>query len=343
MRVLVPLLVASTLVLGPGLADAVHAEPKAWSFSWNSTVFGRLPAGEPFRTEMSGRATAHLAVTAATITVTFDTPFGTAHAAVDRETLGFTTSFALPFNVPDELDGHGRDLYAGEVAVAQYHWSGDIAAPEAFMIEVTLPGSGPSPEFRFVGTGTREVFTAWLTAPANGATVTGTVTVRARSDGGTGPTRTMHLYVDGEPYATRTVAAEATAAFTLNTASLARGTHTLSVHAVDGSGTEAVDTHRITVTHPTRPGVSFSVTSNQTVRGSTRVTIGVNGLAAGAKRYRILVDGRQVGFRVITAATTVWWWNTGAYANGTHTVAVRVVDVNGREANGSVRTVIANQ
>jgi hypothetical protein len=342
MPVLAGLLVASLLALAPGFVPPVDAGDPAWSFSWNSTAFGRLPAGEPFRTEMSGRGIAHVAVTAETVTVTFGTPFGTAHAAIDRETLGFTTSFTLPFNVPEELDGHGRDLYAGESAVAQYRWSGDIAAPDAFMLEVTLPGSGPSPEFRFVGTGTREVLTAWLTTPANGASVHGTVTVRAGSDGGTGPSRAMHLDVDGERYATRTVAAGATATFTLDTGSLARGTHTITIHAVDGSGTEAVDSHRITVVDVARPGVSFSVANHQTVRRSTPVTVSVSGLAQGAKRYRILVDGRQVGFRVITAARTVWWWNTAAYPNGTHTVAIRVVDVHGREANGSVRVIVAN-
>ena len=97
----------------------------------------------------------------------------------------------------------------------------------------------------------------------------------------------------------------------------------------------------MTVNNATASAVAFSLTNDQVIWNSVPVQITANGLAAGTKRFYILVDGTQVGYRITTSPTT-WWWNTLNYSNGTHTLRVRVVDANGVEATGEVRVIIAN-
>jgi hypothetical protein len=86
---------------------------------------------------------------------------------------------------------------------------------------------------------------------------------------------------------------------------------------------------------PTR-AVTFSLTPGQVVSGSVGVKMTATGLQAGAYRWYISLDGRQVSYRVESTTGITWWWNTSGLAAGTHALSVRVVDAGGREAPGGV-------
>jgi thermitase len=83
--------------------------------------------------------------------------------------------------------------------------------------------------------------TASITSPANGATVSGTVTVRAGASDNVGVSG-MTLYINGQQVAT---SSGGSLSYSWNTRKLAAGNHTLKVEARDAAGN--VGSHSITV------------------------------------------------------------------------------------------------
>ena len=338
------LLLSALLSLAPSFVTDAAAQA-VYSFSWHSEVSGRDREGSSFTGRLSGHGTARVTVTAQLVVIQFDTPLGPARAEIQRDTLAFAQNTTLPFNVPAAIAFDrvgGRALFEGDF-IATY--AGPLDSPSR-TLNVTLrqPGSGPSPEFSFVGAGVLQEFTAWLTSPANGATVSGTVPVGMLAQGGTGTSRTYRLSVDGTVVSTQTVTNGGTASYALNAAGLSNGTHTLMLQVTDQRGAVATDTRTINVSSTTSASaVSFSLTPNQTVRGSVPVQVAVTGLAAGTKRYVISVDGVQAGLRVVSTTTITWYFRTTNWPNGTHRLSVRVTDATGREATGAVNVLVQNQ
>ena len=342
MRVLV-VVVLGLLSLFPVLAPPAEAQYGPYAFSWHSQVDGETPDGEPAGGVISGRSIAFITETPSTVIIDFDTPVGPARVEIQREDFGISTyATQIPFEFPQIAGGEGRRLYECG-CIAGYSWAGQNPfRPETFRVFVALPGSGPSPNMRFVGAGALEAYVAWIRGPLDGSTISGTVPLGLTSNGGTGVARTYRLYVDDVLISTQPVTNGGGASFAWNTTTVPNGPHRLLLEVEDEAGDRVGDLRQVTVSNATAPSVTFNLTRDQVIRSSVPVQISVSGLAAGNKRYFILVDGTQVAFRIITANTTTWWWNTGNYTNGTHTLRVRVVDVNGREAVGEVRVIIAN-
>ncbi len=98
-----------------------------------------------------------------------------------------------------------------------------------------------------------------VTAPANGATVSGTVTVTASASDAVGVTRVEFL-VDGSPVGTDTTAPYELA---WNSAGVANGAHTLAARAFDAAGNQATDSDTtVTVSNSgTQTPVTVSFTS----------------------------------------------------------------------------------
>lgn len=264
----------TTMVIALVLASLLPAAPAVaqsgtYSFSWDADVMGRALDGTIVSARISGRATARLGATATSLTVDFDTPLGPAHVDLARDTLAFASG-QLPFDVPAPLGpivgASGRDVYSTN-GVAPAAWSasgGSATAPDTFALRVTMPGSGPAPEYTFVATGTRQELTAWLTAPADGATVSGAVSVGMTSHGGVGTARTLRLAVDGGLVATATVVDGMTATSVVDTATLANGGHTLRLTVQDASGATASDERSVTVANSAAASVTWSLAPNQT-------------------------------------------------------------------------------
>jgi len=347
MRVLAALIVALGLGLfAPGLVPDAAAQTTTYSFSWYSEVFGNDPSSGSFNVRLAGHGTARITVTTTTVVLDFDTPLGPAHAEISRD-MGNAQNTRLPFFVPGFMtsDGVGRRMLHGDEYLADYDSnSGLPASPTGFEVRLSQPGSGPQPQFTFVGTGTLQPFTAWMTSPADGATVSGTISVGALGHGGAGITRTFQLYVDSALAQTQQITNGGSATFSLNTTTLSNGSHTVGVNVTDEAGAVAGDARTITVNNATASArvIFFNLTNDQVIRGSYQVQLGTSGLAAGTKRFYISVDGRQVSYWVVTTTGINWWWNTTGYANGTHTLSVRVVDSTGREVTGTVRVIINN-
>ena len=97
-----------------------------------------------------------------------------------------------------------------------------------------------------------------VTAPANGATVSGTVTVTASASDAVGVTRVEFL-VDGSPVGSDTTAPYE---FAWNSTGVSNGSHTLAARAFDAAGNQATDSDTtVTVSNsgnPTPVTVSFT-------------------------------------------------------------------------------------
>src|SRR2546430_14730922 len=91
------------------------------------------------------------------------------------------------------------------------------------------------------GTAPPPPLTARFTSPANGATVSGTVTVGMEVGGASGASNTFRLTIDGTLASTQTVTGT-TASFAWNTSALANGSHTLALRASDAAGRTATAT-----------------------------------------------------------------------------------------------------
>ena len=333
-------LLVALLSFAPGFVPDAAAQA-VYNFSWNSEATGRDIEGNVVTRRLSGQTTARVNVTASLVIIDFDTPLGTAHVEVQRDTLAFAQDTFLPFDVPPAIGGEGRGLY-GDFWLATY--AGPLGTPSRTLtITLRQPGSGPAPELTFVGSGTLQTFTAWVTRPPNGATVSGTISVGMLAEGGVGTDRTYQLSVDGKVVSTQTVTTGGPASYAVNTRTLSNGRHTLTLRATDEAGAVAVDTNTIEVANSTTaPGVTLNLTQNQVVRGSVAVRATATGLATGTKRFYLLVDGVQAGYQVVTTTTITWYFRTLNWPDGTHTFAVRVVDANGRQVTRSVSVTIAN-
>ena len=168
------LALAAVLVLAVG----APAHAAIWDFSWVSEWRGRVlgPGGEPdfVSTTASGRSTATITPDAVppspvnpdsrTLRVNFETRAGLAHVNVDdsRDVLNLLPGTQLlPFNVPaGAIQGPpGFGLLSLET-LGTYTWTGNFQNPVRFEVVALQPGSGPSPQVTFRGSGTRRSVSA---------------------------------------------------------------------------------------------------------------------------------------------------------------------------------------
>ena len=135
--------------------------------------------------------------------------------------------------------------YAGQTIQILFRAACDFTLPTTFRIDdvslrVTTPGSGG---------GDTTPPTTSITAPANGATVSGTTAVTATASDNVGVVK-MELYIDGALTTSNTNAASLS--FSWNTTTVANGSHTLVSKAYDAAanvGTSATIT--VTVSNAT--------------------------------------------------------------------------------------------
>ena len=194
----------------------------------------------------------------------------------------------------DPASGYGRvDAYAAVSAAAGYTPPADTTAP-----------------------------TVAMTAPVDGATVSGTAVVDVTADDNVGVVK-VDLYVDGVYFVSDTTAPYS---FAWDTTALANGSHTLQAVASDAANNSA-STAPISVTvfntppDTTPPVVSIAApAAGATVAGTTTVsaTATDNG---GVAKVELYVDG--VLYATDAAAPYAFSWNTTTSSNGSHTLAGR--------------------
>src|SRR5437899_1048374 len=179
--------------------------------------------------------------------------------------------------------------------------------------------------------------TVSMTAPASGATVSGTTTITATASDNVGVAGVQFL-LDGANLGTEDTAAPYAVAWT--TTAAANGSHTLTARARDAAGNTTTSA-AITVTvsnDTTPPTVSMTApASGATVSGTPTITASASD-NVGVAGVQFKVDGANLGVEDTTAPYTVSW-NTTSIANGSHTLTAVARDAAGNTTTAAAVTV----
>ena len=184
---------------------------------------------------------------------------------------------------------------------------------------------------------------AAITSPANGTTVSGTVSVGMSVTGASGSSNTFRLSIDGTVVSTQTVATT-TASFSWNTKNLLNGTHTLSVTVTDATGASATSpTVSVTVSNAYAIFIT-APTAGTTVSGTNWVVIWWEGAQTAPPNYTVTVAGVTVvpSTPASNPQPTSLPWDTRQVPNGPQTITVTGIDGAGRTATASVGVTVSN-
>jgi len=182
--------------------------------------------------------------------------------------------------------------------------------------------------------------TVAITAPSNGATVSGTVNVSVVANDDVG-VFAVQLLVDNV-----TVGSEDTTApysFSLNTVSLTNGVHAITARARDAAGnttTSAVVNITVSNAAPDLTAPTVSVTApaaNSTVSGTVNVTANASD-NTGVVGVQFLLNGVALGAEDTTAPYSTSW-NTTGLTNGNYILSARARDGAGNMTTSSGVTV----
>ena len=180
-----------------------------------------------------------------------------------------------------------------------------------------------------------------ISAPANGATVSGTATAVSATASDNVGVFSVQFMLDGSALGS----ADTTSPYsvTWNTTQTSNGSHALTAVARDAAGNQATST-TVTVTvanttsDTTAPAVSLTApAAGATVSGATAISatasdnVGVSGV-------KFLVDGTLVGVEDATAPYGVSW-DTTAATNGAHTLTAVARDAAGNSTTSAPITV----
>jgi hypothetical protein len=188
--------------------------------------------------------------------------------------------------------------------------------------------------------------TVSMTSPADGANVSGTVTLQASAaaSGGAGITSVQFL-LDGQPLGAPVTSAPYSYNWTVGSTSL--GAHTLSARASDSAGNVATAAS-VTVNvvtggggggpDTTPPTVSITnPTAGETVSGTTPLAASASDNVAVAA-VQFFLDGKAIGSPV-TAPPYAISWDTTTAASGTHMLSAQATDTSGNVGSSSAVTV----
>ncbi|MFN3650210.1 MAG: Ig-like domain-containing protein [Armatimonadota bacterium] len=176
-----------------------------------------------------------------------------------------------------------------------------------------------------------------ISSPGSGATVLGNTVIGASATDNVGVSY-VDFYVDGVKLATDTAAPYS---YTWNTTTLANGSHTVKVVAVDAAGNAGSAQIGVTVSNSTadttRPTVSVtSPTAGAGVDRHLYVYVSASD-NVGVKRVELFVDGRYVAAQ--TAAPFTTYVDTKKWSKGGHTLQVRAYDAAGNSGSSALVTV----
>jgi hypothetical protein len=179
-----------------------------------------------------------------------------------------------------------------------------------------------------------------LASPANGTTISGTVSIAGLS-AGTGwdnvTVSSVAVSVDGGAYAV--AAGTGSWTFSLNTLTLTNGPHTLQAAAWDSSGSRAISPLvNVTVNNP--PVVAISSPTNGAVLSGVVTVISAASSTTGVAKVDLYVDGGPVA--TDSAAPYRFRFDTTAQADGPHTLAAWAYDASGSSAVARVQVVVDN-
>jgi PKD repeat protein len=191
-------------------------------------------------------------------------------------------------------------------------------------------------------------FTASITYPAPGKTVSGGQSVGMATTATWGAPKTFVLSIDGAPIVTRSMATGSTLWIIWDTRTVANGARSLSL-AVTANGQTATTTQTVTVANgtsstpptppPPTPSLAASFTSpaaGASVTGSTTVGMTAAG-TSGSTTFTLALGSTVLSSQTVTGTSASYAWNTAGAANGSHTLTLTVT--NGAQTATATRTV----
>lgn len=188
--------------------------------------------------------------------------------------------------------------------------------------------------------------TVAITAPANGAMVSGAVTINASASDAIGVDRVEFL-LDGN-----LLASDSSPPYSAgwNTAAAANGAHALQARAFDTAGNSSSSaTVNVTVsggvadtTPPTVqlvfPNAGATISGTVTLAADANDDFGISSVA-------FLVDGGVIGTGNPSAQSGPWTfdWNSTSVANGAHNISVRATDSSGNQSTSAAAAITVTQ
>lgn len=183
-----------------------------------------------------------------------------------------------------------------------------------------------------------------LTAPANGATISGTQTVTANASDAVGVSG-VQFKVDGNALGAEDTSAPYSTS--LDTKTLANGSHTVTATARNAANLTAVASATVTVNNvvtppaPTPPTIAITAPANgATVSGTQTITANA-GDAVAVNGVQFKVDGANFGTEDATAPYTTSL-DTTTLTNGTHTIGAVARNNSNLTATASVTVNVNN-
>jgi hypothetical protein len=180
-----------------------------------------------------------------------------------------------------------------------------------------------------------------ITSPKTGATVAGAVSVTVTATDNIA-VASVSLSVDGVAIST---SSSAPFTNTWNSATVANGSHTITVTAKDAAGNKAsasvqVSVNNVTVGDITAPVVSISSPGDGTSYDAN-TTISINSAASdnvGISSLSLSIDGTVVS--TSTSSSFSYAWNTGTAGSGVHSITATAKDAAGNQSVKSVSVTI---
>jgi hypothetical protein len=185
--------------------------------------------------------------------------------------------------------------------------------------------------------------TVSVTSPANGATVTGTVTATATASDDIGVVG-VQFRLDGVSFGPEDLSPPYT--LTWNTAQTRKGTHLLSAMARDAAGSTRISSPiTVTVSSSTGDKTAPQLTITAPASGATvSATVGITATASDNDRVsgvQFKVDGTNLGTEV-TAPPYSRSWDSKSVGNGSHTISGVARDPAGNVTTRSVTVTVNN-
>ena len=180
--------------------------------------------------------------------------------------------------------------------------------------------------------------TVALTAPQNGATVNGTVTVTATA-ADSGSVAGVQFKLDGANLGAEDTAAPYSTSW--NTTAASSGSHSLTAVARDSAGNITTSTAVVVTVDNSGPTVALTAPQNgATVNGTVTVTATASDSGSiGGVQFKL--DGANLGAEDTTAPYAVDW-NTTTATSGSHTLTAVARDGTGNTATAPAVTVTVN-
>jgi len=179
--------------------------------------------------------------------------------------------------------------------------------------------------------------TASVGSPANGATVSGTITISATASDDVGVTQ-VQFFVDGVPLSTDTTAPYSAS---WNTTTAVDGAHSLTAQAADAAGNLGSSAAVNMTVDNTGPAVTInSPAAGATVSATVAITADASD-SSGVTQVRFFVDG--VLLSTDTTAPYSASWDTTASSDGAHALTAQATDSVGNVGlSGPVNVTVDN-